>query len=218
MGTVLDTVFAPVRFTEDCPLLDDPYFSTWASSDFREVVFPKVKWTAGRSGDVVIGCPAEYEIDRIRPDGTVMRIVHSREPLVEPQEARKGFVEQTEAAFRESGRDWSWKGPTPPEQKPYYHRLVVGRGGRLWVWPGHPRVPWQSPDLRGKVFWLDPTTGTFDVFETDGTFLGQVMLPDGVVYQWGTPWEEPFFAGDTIWLARRDSLNVRYIDRMLVKW
>jgi len=218
MGTVLDTVFSPARFTEPCLLLDDPYFSNWASTDVREVVFPKVKWTAGRSGDVVVGCPAEYEIDRIRPDGTVMRIAHSREPLVEPPEARKSFPEQTETSFRGSGRDWSWKGPAPPEQKPYYHRLVVGRGGRLWVWPGHPRVPWQSPDLRGKVFWVDPTTGTFDVFETDGRFLGQVMLPEGVVYQWFLPYEEPFFSGDTVWLPRQDSLNVRYIDRMLIEW
>ena len=218
VGMVLDTVFAPARFTEACPLLDDPHFRMSSSPDFREQFFPKVKWTAGRSGEVVIGCPANYEIDRIRPDGTVLRISHRRDPVIEPSKVTKSFVEQAETSIRGTGRDWSGKGPEPPEQKPYYHRLLVGRSGRLWVWPGHPRVPWQSPEPPGKTFWLDPTTGTFDVFETDGRFLGHIMLPEGVVYQWSSPFEEPFFAGDTVWLVRRDSLNVRYIDRMLIEW
>ena len=218
VGMVLDTVFAPARFTEACPLLDDPHFRMSSSPDFREQFFPKVKWTAGRSGEVVIGCPANYEIDRIRPDGTVLRISHRRDPVIEPSKVTKSFVEQAETSIRGTGRDWSWKGPEPPEQKPYYHRLLVGRSGRLWVWPGHPRVPWQSPELPGKTFWLEPTTGTFDVFETDGRFLGQVPLPEGVAYRWGPPYEEPFFAGDTVWMVRRDSLDVLHIDRMLIEW
>lgn len=216
-GAILDTVFAPVRLTEGCPTLDDPHFGG-TPQDVREAMFPKVKWTASRSGEVVLGCPAEYEIDRVQLDGAVFRISHEREPITEPSEVRRAFVENIERGWERRGLDRKWKGPEPPEQKPYYHRMIVGRGGRLWVWPGHPREPYHSPDFPGRTFWAEPMTGTFDVFDSDGRFLGPVLLPDGAQYEWRLPYEEPFFAGDTVWIVRRDSLDVRYVDRMRIEW
>jgi len=196
--------------------MDDPHFSSGFWQDFREPLFPKVKWTASRSGEVILGCPANYEIDRVRSDGTVLRLVHQRDPMVEPARVRRRFVEVREDNRRDRG--WLWKGPRPPEQKPYYHQLIVGRGGRLWVWPGHLQVPIKRGFPPVTTAWQDPTTGTFDVFESDGRFLGQVLLPDGVVYQWFSGVEAPFFAGDTVWTVRRDTLDVRYIDRMIIEW
>jgi len=216
-GAILDTVFAPTRLTEGCPTLDDPYFSRGPAQDLRERMFPKVKWTASRGGEVVLGCPAAYEIDRIQPDGMVFRISHEREPTIEPPEVRRDFVERSEAT-RSQGGGWKWKGPLPPKQKPYYHRMIVGRDGRLWVWPGHPREPIHLSEFPGKTYWVEPTTGTFDVFDPDGRFLGPVLLPDGVEYEWAPGNGDPFFAGDTVWLVRRDSLGVQYVDRMRIEW
>lgn len=217
-GAVLDTVFAPARLTKGCPTLDDSHFSIGFWQDLREPLFPKVKWTASRTGEVVLGCPAKYEIDRVQPDGTVLRISHERDPMSEPAEVRRRFVESREENPPWGNQDWHWEGPRPPENKPYYHQLIVGRGGRLWVWPGHLRVPIKVGTNPVRTTWVDPTTGTFDVFESDGRFLGPVLLPDGVVYEWHPGYEAPFFAGDTVWMVRRDSLDVRYIDRMLIEW
>lgn len=217
-GAVLDTVFAPIRLTAGCPTIDDPHYSIGFWQDFREPLFPKVKWTASRSGEVIVGCPAEYEIDRIQPDGTVLRFSHERDPIAEPAKVRRRFVESREANPPWGNRDWHWKGPRPPENKPYYHRLIIGRGGRLWVWPGHLRIPIKRGSPPVTTGWREPTTGTFDVFDTHGRFLGPVLLPDGVVYEWYSGLEAPYFAGDTVWMVRRDSLDVRYIDRMVIEW
>jgi hypothetical protein len=187
--------------------------------DVREQLFPKVKWTASRSGQVVLGCPAEYVIDRLQPDGTVLRISHLRDPVEEPARVRRWFPEHWEPNSPSSSRwGWQWEGPGPPEQKPYYHRLIVGRHGRLWVWPGHllERVEYGTNPVR--TGWREPTTGTFDVFEADGRFLGQVHQPEGVFYEWYSGLSAPYFAGDTAWIVRQDSLDVKYIDRMIIAW
>lgn len=211
-GAVLDTIFAPARMAEGCPTLDDPHFSVGLWQDIREPLFPKVKWTASRAGEVVLGCPATYEIDRIQSDGSVIRISHLRDPMKEPSSVRSRFVEVHERSLQRRGLGWHWEGPRPPEEKPYYHLFFVGRNGRLWVWPAHLQVP------VGGGYWGDPTTGTFDVFDSDGRFLGPVLLPDGVYFEWFSGYEAPYFAGDTAWIVRRDSLDVRYIDRMLIEW
>jgi hypothetical protein len=218
VGEVLDTVFAPLRLAEKCPILDDPYFAAGMWQDIREPVVPKVKWTASRFGEIVMGCPEEYEVDRVQPDGTVLRVFHQRDPFVDSEDARRAFVETWESMsnHRESG--WRWRGPRPPEEKPYYHRMIMGRGGRLWVWPGFPRESVYRPGPPARTVWKDPQTGAFDVFETDGHFLGPVLLPDGIGFEVFTGRVEPFFAGDTVWLLRRDSLDVQYIDRMLINW
>jgi hypothetical protein len=217
-GLVLDTIFAPARMAELCPTLDDPHYSSGFWQDIREPMFPKVKWTASRSGEFIIGCPAQYAIDRIQPDGTVRRIVLEQDPISEPRNVRRDFVESWEESLSRRNRDWRWQGPRPPERKPYFHKLIAGRAGRLWVWPGHLRESVKGEFPPFTTYWEDPTTGTFDVFEADGRFLGQVLLPEGVVYQWFPGYEAPYFSGDTVWLVRRDSLDVRYVDRMVIEW
>jgi len=216
-GTIQDTLFAPARFRRGCTP-DDPHFKGGLWQDFREPMFPKLKWTAGRTGEIVYGCPSEYVVDRLQPDGSLLRIVHQRDPMVEPPEVRSSFVEVYEIFNSRGGNDWSWRGPEPPERKPYYHRLIVGRHGRLWVWPGHLRQPVPNPMPPFSDVWVDPRTGTFDVFDPEGRFLGPVQLPEGITYQWHPGTQAPFFAGDTVWMVRQDSLNVHYIDRMEIQW
>ena len=217
-GVVLDTVFAPVRLNELCPYHDDPYFSAGFWQDYREPMYPKVKWTGSRSGEVILGCSAKYEVDRVQPDGRVFRVSHEREPMIEPGEVRDRFVAEREIANRLGNPGWRWRGPPPPEQKPYYHRFIMGRGGRLWVWPGHLRKPRPSSGLPKRTVWEDPNTGAFDVFDPDGDFLGPVPLPEGAEFEWFPGEDAPFFAGDTVWLVRRDSIDVKYIDRMVIHW
>jgi hypothetical protein len=181
-------------------------------------MFPKVKWTASPSGEVIVGCPTEYVIDRIQPDGDVIRISHERDPMIEPDGGRRFFVESWEWVRDQQGHDWHWPGPDPPARKPFYDRLLVGRGGRLWVWPGLPTEPIPNQGPPFGTTWRAPRTGAFDVFDVDGRFLGPVLLPDGAEYRPFPGRQEPFVSGDTVWLIRRDSMDVKYIDRMVIRW
>lgn len=217
-GAVLDTVFAPVRLAEKCPVLEDPHFSGGYWQDIREAMFPMVKWTASRAGEIIYGCPASYEVDRLQPDGRVLRILHHREPTLEPAPSRKAFIEGLEYGMSVTRGAWRWRGPEPPAERPYYDRVIVARDGRLWIWPGYPREPYEPAGFPGRTGWRRPSTGAFDVFAPDGTFLGVVPLPEGADYHPFPGAEDPFIAGDTIWLARRDSMDVLFIDRMLIRW
>ena len=90
--------------------------------------------------------------------------------------------------------------------------MIAGRDGRIWVWvrteahavendeydPDDPRstpVTWRSP-LR------------YDAFQTDGTYLGALVVPDDVTYQ-----PEPVFDGDHVWAVARDELGVQRVVR-----
>lgn len=214
-GVVLDSVWAPERYSVGCPYPDDPHFSAGLWQDRRELVFPKVKWTATREGEIVIGCPAQYWIDRIQPGGSVTRVSHARAPLMASGEERSSFVQGTEETQRRLIPGWNWTGPEPPVEIPYFQKVLVTRDGRLWVWPGRHR---ERVVVNGNEGWVEPRTGGFDVFDTTGAFLGVAPLPDGAEYRWYSGFDDPFIAGDTIWLVRRDSLGVPYVDRWFVEW
>lgn len=69
-----------------------------------------------------------------------------------------------------------------------------------------------------KETWALSSRGAFEVFSTDGTWLGTVPLPEQVDYS-GFPTERPVvIRGDTIWAITRDSLGVNYVTRFAVNW
>jgi hypothetical protein len=65
-----------------------------------------------------------------------------------------------------------------------------------------------EPDAsqRPPITWLEPTV--FDVFESDGTYLGEVRAPPRTSVQ--------VFRGDTIWGIRRGELDEQYLIRAVV--
>jgi hypothetical protein len=112
--------------------------------------------------------------------------------------------------------NWRWNGPPMPDRKPFFRRLYAGRDGRVWVEvplagvevedPGYdPRNPEAVPDR-----WREPVA--FDVFETDGTYLGRVRAP---VELSTSP--TPVFDGDRVWAVTRDELGVQRVVRFRVE-
>jgi hypothetical protein len=99
-----------------------------------------------------------------------------------------------------------------PRSKPYYYRLAVGRSGRVWVLrhakavKTEPVPHFGSPD-RPPLTWVEPPT--FDVFESDGTFRGPVVLP--------LNFDAHEFHGDKIWGVHTDNEGVERVVRLRIQ-
>ena len=122
--------------------------------------------------------------------------------------------------------------PAVPRERPAFLRLWATDSGRLWVWPGatgssreatdqerefmRQALPGVATPTRIWSYWL-PTDG-FDVFGSDGQWIGHVDTPDN----WdGDPYPgigDPQFKGDTIWAVTRDEFDVSYISKFVVDW
>jgi hypothetical protein len=95
-----------------------------------------------------------------------------------------------------------------------FGQIQVGADGRVWVRTSQPSErlppdPDARPDAQGRPpldRWVQPMV--YDVFESDGTFLGTVHFPDR--------FQPVVFRGDTVWGLLRDDLDVQYVTRMRV--
>ena len=63
-----------------------------------------------------------------------------------------------------------------------------------------------NPNARPPVRWREPVA--FDLFESDGTYLGRVRAPQGF-----SIWPTPVSDRDQVWAVVRDELDVQYVVR-----
>ncbi len=108
---------------------------------------------------------------------------------------------------------WRWNGPPIPSVKPMIVRMQSGVDGRLWVRvsaPGElipeaerdeprPAQPNQPPPI--AITWREPVW--YDVFETDGRFLGRIVMPARSSWLGAR--------GDLVWGITRDENDVPFI-------
>jgi hypothetical protein len=69
------------------------------------------------------------------------------------------------------------------------------------------------------TLWVEPASGTFDVFDVDGQLLGHVAFPGAVGYSplLGRP--DPVVRGDTVWvLVPSERGDGNDLARFLVVW
>jgi hypothetical protein len=224
-GRVIDTVYAGTRFTESCPTRSAFQWRSGFYEDLRAPYLPKIKWALSPTGSVAVGCPADYEVDLLSPDGSVVRLSRDWTPVTVSAEERGSFVEGQILSRNRSGyfERWSWEGERPPDQKPAYQRIVFGREGRIWVWPSQPSVRFEMPEEYRQQGWPPAgyrlaSTGAFDVFTETAEYLGAARLPDDLPYSPFPGGADPFIRGDTLWALRYDSLDVPYLAKYAVQW
>lgn len=130
-GAATDTLYAGTRFTRQCPTLSSNAWRAGYYEDLREPYFPKVKWALSPSGVLALGCPAEFEVDLVQLDGSILRITRDAEPIMVSEEERQSFVDAHTFRRNRSGQfdSWSWEGPQPPDRRPAYDRMVFGMDG-----------------------------------------------------------------------------------------
>ncbi len=174
----------------------------------RHTVFSSLGYWIG-------GVTTDYNVDVHRPGGTVLRISRSWEPVA----VQGGEKSNTEARATYNMQrmlpSWRWNGPPIPDEKPPYRDLLVGEDGRIWVLLSRPGeriegVEEPGPDEAPPRRWREPVV--FDVFEPDGTYLGQVRAPDGF-----QTYPTPVFRRDRAWAIIEDDFEVQYLTRFRIE-
>lgn len=207
-GTHLDTLPEPT--TDYRPV--NVKAETENASVTSSVPFtPRFFWAVHSSGHLLTGLSSDYRIELARDDG-VLRIERAYDPVPVSDGERDHWRESTVRMIRWSVPDWTWDGPRIPDHKPVFTELLAGRDGRIWVRLStegrrvenedhNPDSPFSEP-----VTWRESTR--YDVFESDGTYLGVVMPPDGFA-----PSPDPVFVRDHVWAVTRDELGVERVVR-----
>ena len=142
---------------------------------------PEKVWAWSPFGYMVVGVNSTYRIDLRQNNGQVIRIERNT-PTVQ--------LLPEERAEREAENDWrrEYQGqfmtatlPPVPTSKPAYRGFFIGQDGRVWVQRhvtaermGEP-VP-ATPERPPSLTWRERSV--YDVFEADGTFLGEVRVPN----------------------------------------
>lgn len=162
-------------------------------------------WNWHPQGYFVVGVSSEYSLEARRPD-SVLRIRRDVEDLpVLPEEAeawRRRF-EWMEGQPAYSPPEGEWI----PARMPPFRGLEVGSDGRIWVQRNtHPvQVPVEArPGGAPPVGWVQPFV--YDVFETDGSYLGEIRFPDR--------FEPRVFGAGHVWGVRRGEFDEEYVVRL----
>lgn len=215
-GEHLDTLPEPSTEYESIAVTAERTTERGRSSVSAPVPFtPRFLWAVHPSGHFLTGLSSRYRVDLVREDG-VLRIERAYDPIHVSDEERAYRRETTERMIRFTVPGWTWDGPRIPERKPVFGELLVGRNGRIWVSlttegqrvenENHdPENPFSEP-----VTWRESTR--YDVFESDGTYLGVVVPPGGF-----SPGPDPVFDGDHVWAVARDELGVERVIRYRIE-
>ena len=186
------------------------------SSNYEDVAFtPQVHWTFSPFGYYVGGLSSAYRIDLLRRGAPVLRIERATPGVPVASDEAADHRRVATENMRRNFPGWTWNGPDIPATKPPFRGIFAGEDGRIWVLLSRPGVKSGEPPAESAAnrfsepLWSEPVA--FDVFEPDGTYLGEVSAPEGFLR-----YPEPVFRGDTVWAATEDPDGVRYVKRLEV--
>jgi hypothetical protein len=189
-----------------------------ASQTWAVPFSPVPRWAFSPLGQMFGGVSDEYRIDVFGPDGRVLRIIRDSEPEPVAAGERAAAEFRVSAAMRGLQPNWSWNGPSIPNRKPAFRELFAGQDGRIWVLLHTAARP--APELAAEPSPGEPTPPTpwiepvlFDVFEPDGTYLGQVSAPEG--FRTAPP---PVFGSQYVWAVVADELDVQSVVRFRIEY
>ncbi len=143
---------------------------------------PNYAWGWHPDGYFVVANGGAYEIILARRAGKPVVIRRQAEPVPIEGAERDEEHARIQYQMRMTEPDWGWTGPPIPERKAPLSGLSIARDGRLWA-----RVP--APSERIPEAELTPprdpkapvshfrTPLVYEVFSSDGRFLGRVEFP-----------------------------------------
>ena len=165
-------------------------------------------WSWHPDGFFVVGVSNEYSLDERRPDG-VLRIRRDVEKLPvysEEADAYRRLYEwmEQQPAYTPPKGEWI------PSTMPPFSGIEVGKDGRIWVRRNTQpiRIPVVDfPDGQPPVGWAQPFV--YDVFEADGSFLGEIRFPE--------LFEPHLFGTGHVWGVRRGEFDEEYVVRLSIR-
>lgn len=168
--------------------------------------WPRPLAATNTRGDLVTGATdGSYRLlVRDSSGEAALQVCRDAEPLpltaAERGEALPAFVEDEGPEvpeIYENLRAAIQEGERPDAAAPF-GRLVLGAGGRIWVQRERPPTfPGNRELMHGRMGALH------DVFAPDGTYLGEVRMPEGEALQAAM--------GDTIWTFEAGELNETWV-------
>lgn len=215
-GDVLDTTGLPTAGHEP-PMLEASHQTARSSSRASGPVpyMPWPFWGLHPDGRLLLALGQTYSLDLIASDGSVFRIGREYERVEVSPEERRFRRERTTAGMRRTDPDWRWNGPPIPVFKPPFNQVYIGRQGRIWTQVSTPTReepnPNHDPSNPGSPATIMVGETLFDVFESDGTYLGQVSPPDDFRTL------VTAFDGDDVWTVLYDELGVQRIGRFTLR-
>ena len=193
-GTLLDTVPAPSLPGEETGM----------------VFAPRLLWASARDGSVVFGRTDSYVLVVTRPR-SLLRLERVAPRIRLETEERATYRKLLEAMRSRPGVQTSGMQGDVPAEKPFYADLFFDDDNRIWVrlhakgepfTPPRRRLPPGAPELP-SVLWRDQPI--WDVFRSDGTYLGQIRFPPMT-----TPWVA---RGNQIWSVQQGEEDEPYVVR-----
>ncbi len=186
---------------------------TGEPTDAGGTFLPSKIWALSPQRVVVVGVNDEYKFELRRPNGTVVRVERVQERVPLEAEERAEHEARNEWTRRARAQYLTADVPPIPATKPFYRGFYPGERGRIWV---RRYVKAEKTDTVAEepdpsqpppITWTE--RAVFDVFESDGTYLGEVHVPSRTSLQ--------VFRGDTVWGIRRGDFDEQYLIRAIIK-
>lgn len=179
---------------------------------------PSWLWAFHPDGYFLAAASGEYAIDALRIGQPVLRIIRNAVQVPVSPDERAAEEARVTAGMQRLDPAWRWNGPAIPATKPVLRTLHVGQNGRIWAQlyqsgermsdaerdPGEDGIP-AGPQFRESI--------VFDLFESDGQYVGQVVAPDGFSTS-----PRPIFGTDHVWAVEHDALGVQRVVRYRIAW
>lgn len=205
-GTILDTLLTPKRGDSFTITSDRPQFRIFA---------PEPMWTMLSSDRLAFAVNDTYRIEVFGSDGTLERIVtRPYEPTLVTEADQRAFIEVMRAQFELSGAppaqvDLVLEGVSFAETYPAFTQMRAGPQGTLWIQRVRYLGDLSEEELGSFNPTLDQGSPKWDVFDSEGRYLGVVELPDRFT---------PFTVkGDRWYGVYRDEFDVQYVQVLRIK-
>jgi len=209
-GNAVDTMHIP-SLPDEPPLASmESAFAEQMVKRVRGFMDPTKEHALSPLGYMIVGVNDDYSFDIRWRDGRTVRIERTDEPVLYAPEERAEW----EAVF-----DWHREAGYPvdlgsvPDRKLPWASFLTDAGGRIWLRRHvearkddrvEPRE--EESNQRPPISWVEPAV--YDVFEPDGTYLGEVRFPMRI---------SPLVVrGDTAWAVRRGEFDEQYIVRLVI--
>lgn len=152
---------------------------------------PSMEWRLGGDGTYWAGLTGDYRIFQLSWEGDTLRSIRrDYEPLQvtasDLDEAKEGLDWFTEAGGK---ADWS----RIPATKPAFYDFVIDDAGYIWV------QMITEPEREGRLF---------DVFDPEGRYLGEVLLPFPIEF-----YPAPIFRDGFMYAVTEDELEIPFLVR-----
>lgn len=167
-------------------------------------------------GYLVVGRNSEYSFDRALPDGRIVRIERTFQP-VRYEGAERTEAQQWENIFAERN---GISARRIPDHKPVWSSFEIDTEGRIWVerYVKGERVAEREVDRTARAKFGNPerTWGqqlVYDVIDPRGRFLGSLRFPNSASATARPSIDIVLARGDRVWTVERGAFDEQYVVR-----